>query len=672
MERQIWREYAQNEVNEKIQYWVDVWDDLIDHFTKNEYGLELLNPHVLLLVLVDEIEQNELRNDDVRKYLVEGLGRSLKSDSTIKECLGAEFSLILSAVNGHPLFYLLQTCKAVLPFFQSGEYFRQTYRKLRASFSDSNWKPNEENDLLVLSNSLIVELLLKGYSLDSIRVMPKNILRKGNSLSSNFPTEKQWDDYADLPEAEQAKIAAEGAEEIKSLTLDKRLAAFPRYITRNPRQFIFIFEVEGVKGETELVFGPVTFYSPFIRSFIKGEEEHEDMWKQQERFNKSRDHYFINAAVSASAIDYKMGAVQAAEAIDKSLDLLRSRYKNQCRFEVVRDQVLVLRRDGKMRATFPLRSQDAFKSDRQTKLKWVEALDTQFLAGKDEDSFEAFANAAHFLFTAKEKQSEIERKITDCLHWFRKGEESERLEDRLLHYWIVLEKIFTFPSSAAPLVKSNSRPERKILLVSELLSATVAYWFIYGLGWTLHRYLWHLVHSSEGMEPLLKLPDDLIEKCFLQGDREGTVFLKDIIGQLKPLANVVDKRLVKARILHAERFYQDGNYAKEEIVRKIATAKDDILLIYRYRNSIVHNAHYDPSLLSPFVEKAGRLARTALGRLIVEHTKKPSMTVEEIFVARYVELQRILHRLEKNLPVDFLEVATWNKSPASPASAVTT
>src|ERR1035441_9722164 len=70
MERHIWKKYGTGEVNDKIIYWVDLWDDLVDHFTKDHYGLELDNPHVLLLVLVDEIEYDELRNEEVRKYLL--------------------------------------------------------------------------------------------------------------------------------------------------------------------------------------------------------------------------------------------------------------------------------------------------------------------------------------------------------------------------------------------------------------------------------------------------------------------------------------------------------------------------------------------------------------------------------------------------------------------------
>ena len=178
MERHIWKKYGTGEVNDKIIYWVDLWNDLVDHFTKDHYGLELDNPHVLLLVLVDEIEYDELRNEEVRKYLLEGLGKALKVDPVVKKEIPTEFSLLLHAFNNQALYYLLRTCKSILPFFQGGRYFHETFNVLRASLSDPNWKSGEEEQIRSLTNSLIVELLLKGYGLKSIREMPRNIFWK--------------------------------------------------------------------------------------------------------------------------------------------------------------------------------------------------------------------------------------------------------------------------------------------------------------------------------------------------------------------------------------------------------------------------------------------------------------------------------------------------------------
>ena len=48
MDMLLWDTYQANEINEKIKYWVDLWEDMISNFNKNRYGLTLINPHLIL------------------------------------------------------------------------------------------------------------------------------------------------------------------------------------------------------------------------------------------------------------------------------------------------------------------------------------------------------------------------------------------------------------------------------------------------------------------------------------------------------------------------------------------------------------------------------------------------------------------------------------------------
>lgn len=333
-----------NEINAKIEYWVDVWNDLIAHFTKTHYGLELISPHVALIVLIDEIEHNELRSKETRQYLLETIAGFLKHDPVIRQKLSAEFGLILRGFNNQPQFYLLQSAKAALPFFREGNYFFDTYGHLRKIFSDSNWNPNDESQIETFAQSLIVELLLKGYNLKTIQEMPRRIFCDISEKSNDFPTNVNWNDYVDLPEEQQQQYAVKRAEELKEINLEKRLSAFPIFITRKAHEHIFIFEVEGLKGDTEIQIGPVTFYSPLIRSFFKENTDAKvnEMLKTMECFRRDKKEYFANAAIRVSCIDPENGKLQAVEIADKALDLLRSRYNIECRLKIVRDQYIHL------------------------------------------------------------------------------------------------------------------------------------------------------------------------------------------------------------------------------------------------------------------------------------------------------------------------------------------
>ena len=59
----LWDGYTITEVNEKIRYWVDVWETLIDERDDLLSGLDLSNPHLVVREIADEIEG--LKGDDL-------------------------------------------------------------------------------------------------------------------------------------------------------------------------------------------------------------------------------------------------------------------------------------------------------------------------------------------------------------------------------------------------------------------------------------------------------------------------------------------------------------------------------------------------------------------------------------------------------------------------------
>ena len=80
----LWDSYEEGEINDKIKYWVDLWEDLIENFNNDSYGLNLVNPHLILMDIIDEIKFNRLKNSKNKEYFLKTLGVMLKSDPVIK------------------------------------------------------------------------------------------------------------------------------------------------------------------------------------------------------------------------------------------------------------------------------------------------------------------------------------------------------------------------------------------------------------------------------------------------------------------------------------------------------------------------------------------------------------------------------------------------------------
>ncbi|MEK5215268.1 hypothetical protein [Psychrobacillus sp. FSL H8-0487] len=93
MEIFLWDKYGE-EVNEKTKYWVDVWVDLIDNYNKNAYGLKLINPHIIINEIIDEIISNKMRNKENKSYLLKQINIFLESDKVIIQKYKSEFITI--------------------------------------------------------------------------------------------------------------------------------------------------------------------------------------------------------------------------------------------------------------------------------------------------------------------------------------------------------------------------------------------------------------------------------------------------------------------------------------------------------------------------------------------------------------------------------------------------
>src|SRR4029450_7018590 len=104
--------------------------EVIDNCNINSYGLRLSSPHLLICAISEEIEYNSLRNAETRALFKDELSRVLKQDPVVKNAPLVEFIALIKHFETAPLLYLDTVCAAVLPFFTSGDYFRDSLKRL--------------------------------------------------------------------------------------------------------------------------------------------------------------------------------------------------------------------------------------------------------------------------------------------------------------------------------------------------------------------------------------------------------------------------------------------------------------------------------------------------------------------------------------------------------------
>src|SRR6266536_2224746 len=274
MERNVWANFPAGEIPEKIIYWVDRWEELIENFTDNSYGLNLLTPHTLLHAVSDEIANYRLRNKEMRRVFKAEFGRLLKHDPVIKTALSVEFAALQRNLESVDLGYLMELSARALEFFTEGSYFEASHERLMQVLLAAGWNASDDTEIGRLSNALIVEFLLRGYHLKTIKNMAKSLFSQlqmlgGEQPYTEFPHDVDWRSFERGDNLYLDGYRSAILRIIDNLTVPSRLLALRKYFDRKPQTGTVIFPVLWLKTISERQLGPVRIYSPAARRLIQ-------------------------------------------------------------------------------------------------------------------------------------------------------------------------------------------------------------------------------------------------------------------------------------------------------------------------------------------------------------------------------------------------------------------
>jgi hypothetical protein len=651
----IWEKYKKNEINEKIIYFVEVWEELISYFNKNSYGLDLISPHLNILDIIDEIESNHLENKENKKYFYRQINQILKNDSVINTIYESEFKLIRRVFNTNRSFYLLQLCKRFLEKFKKGDYFIESFKRLKKIILSKEWNENDEEKIFYFNQVLIIEFLLKGYSLDTIESLPRNLfdkysvqkIKKNEIIFTNFPHGVKEEKFEKEDNFDRKSYNKEIKKIIDNLSIEQRLNGLIIYYKNKAKENYYIFPIEGLKGLYDFDFGIVNFYSPNIKKYIKNKD-----YSESEFFQRDKTKNYINAAVKVKDIDFISSRNSAIELIEKSFDLLKPYlYINkEIKLKVKSMNCIVVNKTGR-----EVRSSFRREWNYQSEYSFYYDLNKHRLKS-EKTLYSLFKSINKFLYKPKEEQNIIQSKLSYSLHWYRKAEETNNLEDKLLNYWIVVENILSRDIGEDILpdnIKVTSFSTiKEIFPYIEILNN------VYQIGADLNNYLYHLYNNKVNDKRYLELPEEIAKKCMLTPTTES-ILIKDFINNLDLLERNIKKRNILEKISSTKKYYFDIDYAKRFILEQISSLSDDILLLYRLRNKIVHRAHFDNKILPYYVEKMERYSNILLREVIFSYSKNNELTLKEIIANRYTNAKIIINKIKDNIAIDFFDTKNY-------------
>lgn len=226
------------------------------------------------------------------------------------------------------------------------------------------------------------------------------------------------------------------------------------------------------------------------------------------------------------------------------------------------------------------------------------------------------------------------------------------MEDKILAYWIVIENFMNVSEDALAQMVPTKEKSSKFLLAREVLAALNTKTVFYRYGWELFHYLRYLTSSFQGGRKFLNLSEELMKKTGLNVEH-GKVYLQSFIDELDSLEQEVTRDIINEKISFAKKFYKNENQLQKSMLETWKkNTEDEMLLLYRLRNKIVHNAHYDYTILPFYEEKARIFASQILRYAVEEHYQDPSIDLESLSLKAMVEINIMMQRLKNNETLD--------------------
>ena len=619
-----------NNVEGKKIFWIELWDDLMNNFLKTSFGLNLYNPHILIDDIITEIEENGLKNNNNNKFFYSKLSEYIKTDLIIKKKLISEFKILRKNFNTKRIGLILESCKDIQEQFRKGLYFDSLLELIIETLTiDEEISDDFVSTINYLTQGIIVELIKKSYVIEDIKTFLKNIFddysfARDDRLHTNFPHNIDSKQYNNTNgDFDRERYNKDVIEYFQNLTIVDRILKLSYYYYKTKEKAFYIFVVEGFKGNIEVSVGDVTFYSLNKKRFVTESHRKIDFEELQRHQVKYK---FIQAAVSVNLLMPKSSKSEAITKLENSLDLISCYFNMKTDLYLNSSNFIIVNEEG--RWIHSSRGSDK----RDSFMKYHDSLNLNDI----DDSLKELHKYS-FLWSDSNRQNKTISKITNALHWYRKAEHSIKQEDKMLNFWIALENLFNLETDIKQDVL-NDPNKSKFHLIQEILSSTQIFIFIYEFGWELYHYYSSIIGNPFSDNSLL--PEELIQKAQLKPKVGENVHLKNFIDNLNEIKKYEKNILILEKIMEVHSFYEDSNCTKIFIDKQIRQVKDDVLMIYRFRNLIVHNAYFDNTLLPYFVWKIQGLTGDLIRKIISNYSFDKDLS--EILIGFYLKKEKFL------------------------------
>ena len=605
-----------------LKFWLRYWNESVSEFTKlDNFDLHLDNPHFLIEDVLSEIEFNSFQNSDNRQYFKSTLGKCLKNDTAFASICRTQCALALKDWNSSPI-YIRSLCQEMLQCINE-KYVDAIIDKLIEIVDGSETLTSSvKRQICKYSDLLISELIAQGISAEDISSFLKEDEAAIDATGHVIVADESFHEFhrASFSTEEEYHEAIETY--LKNRNANEYLGNLRKQYLKDSQKGYVLLRIKGVKGKTNFTFQGVHFYSVDSITYIKDSQVFNDIEKPQEDFE------FINIAVPVehkyfnSSLDYALS--KATEVLDfLSLDLDATKKISIDR----KDISLVI--DGHACGSTHDRTADPSFGEL---LNRIESLDLS----KIQEEISGITLKSYNYIAENDL-----RKISNAVHWYNKAKTAERDEDTLLYSWIAIESLLKTNSNIQEAIIPEHGKRNTLSIIQEICSGIMLHNKFYTYAFNYYSYI---IRSTTHHDNYFDIPSDIIAKANLYRKERGEMIISQFFNYLQEIQNNVNSEILKYELDELDEFYS----SVDKLKTYISEIKNDLLLIYRLRNLISHNATYSKTQTKLYGYKA-RILCGNLIQAIRHHCQKYSISVGDALVRLHTDHLQFMANIEERM-----------------------
>lgn len=615
-------------LNEKEKYFIEYFDFKSDQYLNASEDFCVLNPNVIIKLIIEElIENNNSRN---LKFFKEKLGSFLKDDIILREQYGEITKKIIEYILSDKPF-TLELCKNLMNVFKNGKYAKLCYKKLINILSSSSTLKENKDEIKYLTKTLIVELAIYGYSPKKISEIISEIfddytIYENDIFSTKFP----------LPKKIEEEKNSVKAQYMDNLTISERFKILNKYFEKKKEKIYYVLNLKGISGKNvNIKINNVQIYN--YKSFPQfGFEEKNYSDKSnipwdgaKEEFDKNE----VHCSICIERIDANNSIEYVKKELNNAIDVIHIYHNVECIIEADFSNYLVFNKDKELFSEGgTMEDDDKFKQD-------VKSLHYDYL--NSQKIYKIYKKYDKNIINGNNNVAKI---IQNSSRYFRKGRESKAAEDKILNYWICIENLFQVEHKFPKSVLNNEENDKKYNIINSLIPYFFARKNIPNLYWKYWKLFNRKLSTYHNGEAELEIQKELLKKC--QFEQTHRINLFGFIDNLEELKNNLQNEVDIDNLEELKEILNNNDNAKKFLQDNEIKLKEMLLLIYRLRNMIVHNAQYNITFLDYYAKQIERIAAEALRVIIFVYldTSKNSMyeLIMDMYIHNKIELQEEL------------------------------